>query len=164
MSRWTRPIRVGSTLGRGLSGLPGRGRDLKQGYRLELAWPRIVGEMMARYLFPVDVSGDKLTVGVTSAVFMQEAEYQRDSLLANIARELGSGVIRHLAFRMLPKAPKPYTPPAPAKAPAKPAAPPSSPLSGAEAAHLEKELERIADPGLREQMRRILARSLERYR
>lgn len=152
---------MGSALTRGLSGLPGRGKDLKLGYRLQRAWPRIVGEMMMRYLFPVDVSGDRLVIGVTSAVFMQEAEYQRDTLLSNIAAELGGGSIRHLQFKMLPEAPV-----VPRPGPSGPSTSPVLPtreLTPEEAAHLTAELEKIADPGLREQMRRILEKSLRRY-
>jgi hypothetical protein len=159
MRRHTRPALVASALSRSLTGLPGRGRDLKLGYRLQLAWPRIVGELMARYLFPVDVSGDRLTIGVTSAVFMQEAEYQRDSLLSNISKEVGEGTIRQLSFRMLPKAPK-AAPPPPKKSVTTDA---PRPLSDEQAAHLEEELKRIADPALREQMRRVLSRALERH-
>jgi hypothetical protein len=151
-----------TALTRSLSGLPGRGNDLKLGYRIQLAWPKIVGEMMARFMFPVDVHGDRLSIGVTSSVWMQEAEYQRDTLLANIAAELGSKAIRHLAFKMLPQAPgKPALAganPAPQAAPEPPRA-----LTESEEAHLASELERIADPGLREQMRRVLAKSLQRY-
>lgn len=113
---------------------------------------------MARYLFPVDVSGDRLTIGVTSAVFLQEAEYQRDSLLSNISRELGEGSVRQLAFKMLPKAPG--SPPPPTKKNVTTDAP--RPLTEAQAAHLDEELKHIADPTLREQMRRVLSRSLER--
>jgi hypothetical protein len=97
-----------------------------------------------------------LTIGVTSAVWKQEAEYQRDTLLTNIARALGSRAIRSIAFSMLPKAP-PRTTPSPAPAP-----PPSRPLSAESAAHLEQELARIADPEIREKMRRILVKSLSR--
>lgn len=152
---------MSTALTRGLSSLPGRGRDLKLGYRIQLAWPRIVGELMARYLFPVDVSGDKLVIGVISAVFLQEAEYQRDSLLANISAELGAGAIRHLQFRMLPSAPPPL--PGPTAGP--PPAPelPERPLTADEEAHLTRELQQIADPALREQMRRILSKALRRY-
>jgi hypothetical protein len=178
----TRPRRIDGALTSGLARLPGRGRDLKVGYRLQLAWPAIVGEMMSRYLFPVDVSGDRLVIGVTSAVWMQEAEYQKDVLLANIARELGSTAIKGVTFRMLAQAPevpelaralaKPAAP-APASpwvpkaavsdAPAGPAAAPQAPaLPPEKAAELEAELARIADPALREQMRRILTRSLAR--
>jgi len=148
---------VGSALTRGLAKLPGRGHDLKMGYRLQQVWPKLVGEMMARYMFPVDVSGDRLTVGVTSAVFLQEAEYMRDGLLVNLARELGEGRIRHLAFKMLPAAPKVATAP-------KTAMPVAKPLSHSETDHLERELARITDPELREKMRRVLSKSLERYR
>lgn len=153
---------MGQSLGRGLADLPGRGRDLKLGYRLQLAWARIVGELMTKYLFPVDVSGAKLTIGVTNAVWMQEAEYLRDTLLANISKELGPGAVRELAFRMLPQAPA-----APARhRPAAPLTPvpPPPPLSADERAHLDAELARISDPALREQMRRILEKSLARHR
>ena len=130
------------------------------GYRLQLAWPRIVGELMTRYLFPVDVSGNRLTIGVTSAVWMQEAEYQRDTLLSNISAELGPGAIQVLAFRMLPQAPRAESGRAVAKAPPAPPAP----ISADERAHLDVELARIADPALREQLRRILEKSLARNR
>lgn len=180
-----RPRRIGRidhALTRSLAKLPGRGRDLKIGYRLQLAWSAIVGEMMGRYLFPVDVSHDRLVIGVTSAVWMQEAEYQKDVLLANIARELGSASIKHLSFRMLPVAPvpvelarsveKPKAAPAASpwvpraavsdQAPAAPASPAMPALSEEQAAQLETELARIRDPALREQLRRILTRSLAR--
>lgn len=176
----TRPRRIDGALTSGLARLPGRGRDLKVGYRLQLAWPAIVGEMMSRYLFPVDVSGDRLVIGVTSAVWMQEAEYQKDVLLANIARELGGTPIKQLSFRMLPQAPelpelaRALAKPAPAAASASPwvpkaavsdaptssaAAPAAPALTPAQERALEAELARIADPALREQMRRILTRS-----
>ena len=108
-------------------------------------------------MFPVDVSGDRLTVGVTSSAFMQEAEYQRDTLLANLGRELGSRAIRSLAFRMMPQAPaKPKAaPPTPAR--------PERPLSSAEEAHLAAELAKISDPTLREQVGRVFAKALRRY-
>lgn len=158
-------MRVQSALTRGLAGLPGRGRDLKLGYRVQMAWPKIVGEMMARYMFPVDVSGDRLTIGVTSAVWMQEAEYQRDTLLANLSAELGSG-IRHLTFRMLPQAPVVAPGARPAPGPGAPKVEPASPprpLTPTEEAHLDSELARVADPTLRAQMRRIFAKALSRY-
>lgn len=118
---------------------------------------------MAKYLFPVDVTGSKLTIGVTNSTWMQEAEYQRDTLLENIAKELGPRAISSLAFRMLPQSPavpakvKARVGPAP-----KPPLPP--PLSADQQAHLETELARISDPALREQLRRILEKSLARYR
>jgi hypothetical protein len=136
--------------------LPGRGADLKLGYRIQVAWPAIVGEMMARFLFPVDVSGATLTIGVTSAVWMQEAEYMQDMLLANVEKALGSRAIRKVMFRMLPGAPR---------VPAAEAAwtpPPAPELTPAQAEHLEAELSKIPDERLREQMRRILTRALGR--
>lgn len=115
--------------------------------------------MMARYLFPVDVTGDTLTIGVTSAVWMQEAEYQQDMLVENVARALGSRAIRKVAFRMLAKAP--WQPP-PKAAPPAPSPGPLPELTPAQARHLEAELAQIPDPTLKEQMRRILTRALAR--
>lgn len=149
--------RLDTVLTRGLARLRGRGADLKLGYRIQRAWPAIVGEMMARYLFPVDVSGDTLTVGVTSAVWMQEAEYLTDTLLDNVANALGSRAIKKLTFRMLAQAPRR---PGPEAAPPAPSPPPE--LTPAQAEHLEAELARIDDPALKAQLRRILTRALAR--
>lgn len=115
--------------------------------------------MMARYLFPVDVAGDTLSIGVTSAVWMQEAEYLEEQLLENVAKALGRRAIRKIAFRMLAK--PPWQPPR-TDAPANPAPEPIPELTPAQAEHLEAELARIADPALREQLRRILTRALAR--
>lgn len=115
--------------------------------------------MMARYLFPVDVSGDTLTIGVTSAVWMQEAEYQQDMLLENVASALGARSIRKVQFKMLASAP--WQPP-PKAGPASPSPTPLPELTAAQAEHLEAELARIADPTLRGQLRRILTRALAR--
>lgn len=159
-----RTSRLGTALGRGLAGLPGRGRDLKLGYRLQLAWPKIVGELMAKYLFPVDVTGSKLTIGVTNSTWMQEAEYQRDTLLANIASELGPRQIETLAFKMLPQSPAVPAKKVKARVGPAPQPPPPPTLSAEQRAHLETELARIADPTLREQLRRILEKSFARHR
>jgi hypothetical protein len=156
--------RVGPALSRGLSGLPGRGKDLKLGYQLQLAWPRIVGELMAKYLFPVDVSGSKLTIGVTNSTWMQEAEYQRDTLLENIAKELGPKAIQAISFRMLPQSPAVPAKPVKARVGPAPKPPPPPQLSSEQRAHLDEELARIKDPGLREQMRRILEKAFAKNR
>lgn len=156
--------RVGTALTRGLSGLPGRGKDLKLGYQLQLVWPKIVGELMAKYLFPVDVSGSRLTIGVTNSTWMQEAEYQRDTLLSNISAELGPRRIATIQFRMLPQSPAVPAKPARARVGPAPKPPPPPQLSAEQRAHLEEELARISDPALREQLRRILEKSFAKNR
>ena len=138
----------------------GRGRDLMLGYRLAKVWREAMGELMATHCHVVHVTDNVLTVGVTSAVWLAEAEHFQDRILDNLEQALGSRHIKTVRFIMLAQAP---VAPGPVR-PSSPSAPevPEARLLPDQEKDLTHELDRIADPLLRAQMRRVLLKSLSR--
>ena len=142
---------------RALGKFGGRSRDLKTGAAIQRSWKEIVGELMSRYCHPLQVNGHRLSIGVTSPVWLAEVEFLKDTLLDNIQKALGEKAIREVSFCMIEEAPKPL-----AGLPQfeKPVFEEPSPETSL---RLEEALTKIGDPDLREQVRRVLKKSLSRY-
>jgi hypothetical protein len=152
-----KPMLLKSTVGRAMGRFRGRGSDIRTGAELAKVWPKVIGDPLGRFCFPVDIQGKTLTIGVTSAVWKAEIEYLHETLLANLDTHLGKKRITTIRLRMLQAAPK--TPgramPQPMPAPTVPIA-----LTPTQEAQLNQDLEQIKDPDLRERMRRLLIKAL----
>jgi hypothetical protein len=153
------PILLGSTVGRTMSRFRGRGSDIRTGAELAKVWSKVIGEPLGRFCFPVDIQGKTLTIGVTNAVWKAEIEYLRETLLANLDTHLGKKRITSIRLRMLARPPATFTPPKPAT-PMDPVPTVPKALSPAQEEHLNRDLEQIKDPELRERMRRVLLKAL----
>ena len=158
MKRRHQPIPTSQIVKRALAQFRGRGKDVRLGALLTRAWPNIVGELMGRFCFPVGIVGHELTVGVTSSVWLAEAKYQEDLFLENIAKHLGPKAIQRVRFTMLAKPPEGLVKPAKSILEVQE----DRELSDSQKAKLEKDLEKIPDPALREQLRRVLTKALAR--
>jgi hypothetical protein len=150
-----KPVR--SSILRALGKFGGRSRDLKTGTLIQGAWQEIVGELMSRYCHPIQVVGSRLKIGVTSPVWLSEMDYFKDTLLDNIQKTLGSKVITEVSFSMIERVPAAL--PMPLESRIEDVHEPSTD----ESEKMEQALSSIADPELRERMRRVLKKSLARY-
>lgn len=150
-----RLVRLDKVMNRVLGRFRNRANDLKIGAKLGKVWPDVVGEVMQRFCHPVGISGKTLTVGITSPVWMAELEYHKVTLLDNLEKALGKRCITSIQLTMLQEA---FIPARQQRvgAPSEP----TEPLPPEKSDQLERDLERISDPQLREQMRRVLKKSM----
>ncbi|MBI4860445.1 MAG: DUF721 domain-containing protein [Candidatus Riflebacteria bacterium] len=158
-----KPTPLGQALKRTLRAFKGRGKDIAKAARITSAWTRIVGEWMASQSRPVEVRGDRLKVGFSSPVWMTEAEYLSDQLIANLDEVLGKGAITHLSFCLLASIDPRWAQrigPGRSDEPADPI--PEPVLTDDQNRRLEQHLLNIPDPSLRDRMRRILKKALTR--
>jgi hypothetical protein len=153
-----KPRQLGQSLGLALRGSRKQAANIKAGILISRAWLEITGELMGRYCHPIKVLGKHLTVGITSPVWLAEAEYLKEIFLSNIRKVIGANVVTSISFSMLQQPPHKAT-----ELDQKPV-PLGKELTAEEATHLQEEVARIHDPELREQVRRVLEKSLRRYR
>jgi predicted nucleic acid-binding Zn ribbon protein len=76
--------------------------DLRTRFREHLAvmaWPEIVGRVVAAHSEAEDVRDGVLMVATDTAAWAQELQMRQRELLALVARQVGAGVIREIHFR-----------------------------------------------------------------
>lgn len=121
------------------------------------AWPRVVGETVARNAWPLRIGRDgTLNVATTSSTWAFELDRLAPEILEKLADELGEGVPAGLRFAVGP-VPEPG-PDEPTERPME-GPPAASPETAAEAAVAAAEIE---DPELRELALRAARASLSR--
>jgi len=130
-------------------------QDLHLAAIISQAWSKIVGEPMCRYCFPIQVKRRRLKVGVTSTVWLTEATYLKDMFLTNVQKIVGPRAITDVSFSVLRKAPL-----IPERKRKEIVSNGEVVLSCSQRTHLEEALNNIQDLELREQMRRVLIKSL----
>ncbi len=158
MSRRRSPgdaLRVPQAIAADVGGTAPRGSapDLAPLRRIAEAWPAAVGEQLAQMAQPARIAGDgTLIVHARDASWTHALTLEERRILARLAELLGDDAPRALKVEVGVLA-------APAEAPAEPAPEPPS----AEALRRAEELTReVADPRLRDALRRLAAQSLER--
>ncbi len=115
------------------------------------AWPGVVGVHAAQKTQPVRFARGRLTVHVTSEVWVTEILADSEALLARLHAAIGRQIVSALSIRVGDVVPAP--PPAP---PGKKRAPAAVP------AEIESLLRDVDDPALRESIRRAVGFSLGR--
>ena len=66
--------------------------------RIERAWPKVVGEALAKHSKPARLSGSQLTVNCSGSVYAQELDLQSAAFVAALADELGGGLVERIRF------------------------------------------------------------------
>jgi hypothetical protein len=115
------------------------------------AWPAVVGPHAAQKTQPVRFARGRLTVHVTSEVWVTEILADSDALIARLHAAIGRRIVHALSVRVGDVVPAP--PPAPPASKRAPAAVP---------AEIEALLRGVDDPELRESIRRAVGFSLGR--
>ena len=128
--------------------------------RIAAAWPRAVGEAVARNAWPLRLGRDgTLHVATSSATWAFELDRLAPELQSRLAATLGERAVRPLRFRVGPV-------PEPAGSTATPSEQRAivSAAAASEAAEADSAAAEIEDPELRELVRRAARASLARTR
>jgi hypothetical protein len=93
-----RPLAVGQVL----EGLirPGDWHVLELRQRVRAAWERRVPERFREQARLVDLKRHELWVEADSSALVQELQFLRPKILAALEKDLGSGVIREVRFKV----------------------------------------------------------------
>lgn len=75
--------------------------------RIERAWPKVVGEALAKHSKPVHLNGSQLTVECTGSVYAQELDLQSRGFVNALADELGGGLVERIRFVVSQRGKKP---------------------------------------------------------
>ncbi len=81
--------------------------DRLKEYKLQLAWPTIVGPAISKRTSPVKLVKGKLYVHVSSQTWMTELLYQKEDIIDRINRDIAENLVSDIIFRpgSLTKAP-----------------------------------------------------------
>lgn len=123
--------------------------------RLHRHWPEIVGPQLAKVAQPEGVRSRVLFIVVTDAIWLQQLKFYQSQLLQNIRRVLGDVPIQRLHCSLAASAARPSAA-AERSDGARPqeAVPPPLPLTSEEERQVLAGTDSIADPELRELVRR----------
>ncbi len=101
-----RPENVAAVLGRVLAGTGLERRLEERG--LLAAWPKVVGERIARFSSPVDIEDGILTVQAANAVWRQELTLLLPEILRRYNEVCGAGAVREIrGSRRVPRRSRP---------------------------------------------------------
>ncbi|GAB4255833.1 MAG: DUF721 domain-containing protein [Deferrisomatales bacterium] len=130
-------------------------------HRIWEVWETAVGPDIAKRSCPTSFQGGRLLVSVSTAPWLQQLSFLRETIRDAVNGALGAPLVTEVRLRLGAVAP----PPAPRSAPA----PPSwlaEPLPQEVLRRIERELEPVADPQLRETLRqvRVRAEQVRRFR
>lgn len=145
-----RPSQVNSVLESSFSHL-GLASKIKE-YNIRKNWPSIVGEQVSRRVFPEKLINTTLYCRVSSAPWMAELNYQKNSIIENINIKLGGQVVTALVLKcgeVSPENKKRQTPVAVAP----------RPLGEDDKKFIEKTVSRISDPALRSAVKRAMEKA-----
>ena len=95
--RTSDPKHIGSAISSVIQQL-GIGQRIKQGEVLE-AWPRIVGEQIAKVTSADRIEGGKLFVHVTRSTWRNELVFLKKALVAKVNKEMNQEIIKDIIFR-----------------------------------------------------------------
>ncbi|HHL40588.1 MAG TPA: DUF721 domain-containing protein [Deltaproteobacteria bacterium] len=143
------PLRLSSLL-TSLRGPLAVGPKLRE-YKVRKAWPGAVGEAIARNAEPARLMGSTLHVTVGSASLATELRFHQSDIMEKLNALVGEKVVSTIRFRHGAVRPRP-TAPADAPAPRR--------LTGREEELVEETASKVADPALRELVRRAMKKSL----
>ncbi len=121
--------------------------DRLRAYRAWQLWNEVVGPQIAARAQPSGIRDGVLEIKVDQPVWMQQLQLMKPQILARLNQRLGGEVFRDIYLRRGSPAPVPKTPPPPKPLP---------PLTAAEEAQIDEVLKELADPELREGLRRVL--------
>jgi hypothetical protein len=128
-------------------------------HRLITEWEQIVGERVAARAWPDGLSRGVLYVRVTNSAWMHELGFLKEAMVEAARRVTGDPpVVKevrfHIGARRTVDADDPLAELAARRRGAgKSVRPPRAPVSAREAQQIDRETERVADPGLREAIR-----------
>ena len=104
--RKSRPECIAAVLGRALAGTGLQRRLEERG--LLAAWPKVVGERIARFSSPVDIEDGILTVQAANAVWRQELTLLLPEIMRRYNELCGAGTVREIRWsRWGPRRPRP---------------------------------------------------------
>jgi hypothetical protein len=154
-----RPVRVGTILNDVIAR-----QGLTAGFvlpRVQTAWVRAAGVVLARRSVPTSLRDGLLRVAVADSPYLQELSYLRAEILERLRAALPDVRLTTLRLHLragaastIPEVPRPVTAPAP-----EPLLPPELARSLEE---MERPLEGVQDPELRRAIRRAFIRNLVR--
>ena len=122
--------------------------------RLQRHWPEIVGPQLAKVAWPEGVRSRVLFISVVDAVWLQQLKFYQSQVLQNMRRVLGDIPVYRLHCALAPARPARQS--AGGRAGAKPAEPEPDPLplTAEEERQVAADTDGIADPELRDLVRR----------
>lgn len=129
--------------------------------RLLSLWDRAVGPRVAAQTFPQEIRRGILQVRVSSSVWMHQLQFLKEDILRKLQEVMGSDAVKGFRFSIgeIPRA-------APASRPDSP--PPdvlgTNLLSARDRRLIEVNLATLADPELRELLRRVMTKDILRRR
>lgn len=68
-------------------------------YRLQMAWPKIVGPLIAKRTSPLKLIRKTLYVNVSSQTWMTELQYQKNDIIEKIKQEIAVDLVSDIIFR-----------------------------------------------------------------
>lgn len=147
-----RPVQAGTTLKKLLKDL-GVDFILKR-HHLWTCWEKVVGEKIAAHTHPDFISGKSLFIIVDHPTWMHQLNFLKEQLILNINREINTQPISEIRFRLgiLPD----RTAPKPQKTEG------VFHISPEDYRRMETSLQKIASPDLRETVRRVMLRDLNK--
>ena len=126
-------------------------------WRALAAWPRAAGEELSRRTRAERLQGTTLVVRVTSSSWANELGYLKAGLLAKLRATPGGEGVTDLRFQPGPLDDIPVASPAVRSSGEEAKAPISGGATVPEDPAIEKALGEIADPEVREELRRLIA-------
>jgi hypothetical protein len=122
------------------------------------SWTQIVGHAVAAVASPGRFRNGTLFVEVADHLWMQELKFQEQELIERLNEALGAPLVRRLFIQLA------RTPTAPTDHPTEEASPssPATPLDPQQEAALEREVAGVRDPQLREALKGLRRRLLQR--
>lgn len=145
-----RPAHISDIIDHSLTKLSLTDRLLE--YKLQLAWPGIVGPAISKRTSPLKLTRGKLYVNVSSQTWMTEMLYQKGDIIERINREIAEDLVLDIIFRpgSLSKAPVRHKP-APQSTPE-----PFGTQTPFTSAFIDKTVSPVKDKELRELIRRTM--------
>ncbi len=120
-----------------------------------LIWDQLVGEQIAARARPLRLRNSILEVQVDHPVWMQQLQMLKPQILKKINERIPQAAITDIYLRQTTR--KAYQAPTAKKKAEKPAWL-NTQLSSSELQHIERELDKISDPELKEEMRALFIR------
>jgi hypothetical protein len=126
--------------------------------QIAVIWPKVVGQAIAKIAHPTQLRNRTLYIDVADNVWMQELKLRQRDLLEQLNDALGEPLVERLFLRLG------HIPPAAAGEQAeRPSIPDTNvPLAPHEEDALDREVASVADPELRQVLKRFRRRMLQR--
>ena len=153
-TRGRRPEPIGDILKERIGALGWEGRLREE--EVLTSWDAAVGPQIAAHARPSHITDHRLTIVTENPVWTQQLSLLKPDLLRRIARNFGPGVVADLYFVTGKIEPPPAAPLAATTTAAQPPATIALPPA------LESDLAGIADPEVRESVRRLMLAALAR--